>query len=72
MDNSGRLNDSAFDTRTRTVWDVTKFLQIGPYTAVQSKKAVRQISNIIDTSIKHPVSGQSTPTVKCCMDIIYV
>ncbi len=28
-----------------------------------------QISNIIDTSIKHPISGQSTPMVKGCMDI---
>ena len=28
-----------------------------------------QISNIIDTSIKHPISGQSTTMVKSCMDI---
>ncbi len=28
-----------------------------------------QISNIIDTSIKHPISGQSTPMVKGCMDM---
>ncbi len=29
-----------------------------------------QISNIIDTSIKHQISGQSTPMVKRCMDIM--
>ncbi len=29
-----------------------------------------QISNIIDTSIKHPISGQSTPMLKSCMDIM--
>ncbi len=30
-----------------------------------------QISNIIDTSIKHPISITSTPMVKGCMDIVW-
>ena len=30
-----------------------------------------QISNNIDTSIKHAISGQSTPKVKGCMDIMF-
>ncbi len=30
-----------------------------------------QMSNIIDASIKHPISGQSTPMVNCCMDIMF-
>ena len=30
-----------------------------------------QISNIIDTSIKRPISGQSTLLVKGCMDIMF-
>ena len=28
-----------------------------------------QTSNVIDPSIKHPISGQSTPMVKDCMNI---
>ena len=31
-----------------------------------------QISNIIDTSIKHPISGQSTPMEKGCVDICLI
>ena len=31
-----------------------------------------QISNIVDTSIKHPISDQSTTVVKGYMDISYV
>ncbi len=30
-----------------------------------------QISNLIDTSIKFPISGQSTPMVEDCMDIMF-
>ena len=31
-----------------------------------------QISNIIDTSIKRPISGQSTPMVKDCVGICLI
>ena len=30
-----------------------------------------QISNLIDTSIKHPISGQSAHMVKDCMDRMF-
>ncbi len=30
-----------------------------------------QISNLIDTSIKYPISGQSISTVNGCMDIMF-
>ena len=39
--------------------------------AVQSKRLYVQISNIIDTSIKYPISGQSISMVKGCMDICF-
>ena len=35
----------------------------------QVKTQYVQISNMIDTSIKHPISGQSTPMGKGCMDM---
>ena len=34
------------------------------------KKQYVQILNIVDTSIKHQISGQSIPTVKGCMDVM--
>ncbi len=39
--------------------------------AYKVKTQYVQISNIIDTSSKRPISGQSTPMVKDCMDIMY-
>ena len=43
-------------------------------TAIQSKMQYVEISNIIDTilPLKHPISGQSTPMVKDCMDIFLI
>ena len=35
----------------------------------QVKMQYQHIQNIVDTSIKHQISGQSTPTVKGCFDI---
>ena len=30
-----------------------------------------QVTNMINTAIKHVISGQSTPMVKCCMVIMF-
>ena len=39
--------------------------------AIQSKNTVRtNIKHYKDTSIKHPISGQSTPMVKGCMEYV--
>ncbi len=37
----------------------------------QVKTQYLQISNIVDTSIKHQISGQSTTVVKGCMYIMF-
>ena len=39
------------------------------YCAIPSKNAVSTNIKMMDTSIKHAISGQSTPMVKVCMDI---
>ena len=40
------------------------------YLPYKVKTQYVQISNILDTSIQHPISGPSTPMVKGRMDII--
>ncbi len=40
--------------------------------AIQIKMQYVQISNIIDTSIIHPISSQSTLMVKGCLDICLI
>ncbi len=40
--------------------------------AVPSKSAASANINVVDTSIKHPVSGQSTTMVKDCMYIMFI
>ena len=41
------------------------------YSAVPSKNVVSANINILDTSIKHQISGKSTTVVKGCMYIMF-
>ena len=46
--------------------------QIGTTLPYKVRRQYVQISNIIDTSITHTISGHSTPMVTGCMDLCLI